>query len=290
MTDSHSISVAAGGSFVFHFLGCVVAVILLAGKGFVDSHVPEAAPFSPPPPADERTMLTPDMIIVETKPVAETDREFQRDDYVDARGMREVAEAAPGARLEADRNTAAGSDSEEVPNSGGSPDLPFQKGENIASVHIVVSAPHASAPLVGNGDLVVSNPAAADGQTGTASEEVVRNAMSGAAPKREEVSVAAVETPRARYQTAVNQALTVSKNRVVERLSLPVGSATVRFLVDQEGRKSDARFVGNPTDPRIGSAALSAVLEAELPPIPAALYEELADGQLPFILEFISYE
>jgi hypothetical protein len=290
MTDSRFIGVAVGGSFAIHLAGCVLAILLLAGKDLLTTRAPESEPFSPPsPPEEEMMMLTPDMIIVEQKAESATKPKQGREDFVDATGMREAATADPSARLEADRNTVAGSEADASPDPNGSGDLPWQKGENIASVHIVVSAPSAGAPVTGDGDVVIPTPDASGAQAGTAADETLRNAMKGAAPKREEVAVAAVETPRARYQTAVNKALTASKNKIVERLVLPVGSATVHFFVDREGRASDARFIGRPTDSRIGDAALSAVLEANLPPIPVELFEDLPDRRMPFTLEFFSY-
>ncbi len=291
MTENRYIGAAVGGSFAIHLVGCVLAIFLLAGKDFLASRVPEREVFSPPPPAEEeRMVLTPDMIIVEQKTRQTDDAKLAREDFLDATGMREAATADPSARLEADRNTSAGSEIDATPDPNGSPDLPSQKGENIASIHIVVSAPVSSAPLTGDGEVVVPMSDASGNQMGTAADEVLRNAMAGAAPQREEVAAAAAETPRARYQTAVNKALTASKNKVVGRLALPVGSASVHFLVDREGRKSEARFIGNPSDSRIGNAALSSVLEANLPRIPDELFEDLPDGRMAFTLEFFSYQ
>lgn len=293
MTESRFMGAAAGGSLVLHLAAYLIAVLLVVAKGLPewDSGIP-GTPESGSP-MDERTMITPDMIIVEEVGREKDDPENapKHDSYVDATGMREVEAADPKARLEADRNTAASSDTDTnpIPNPDAPAGLPWQQGENIASVHIVVAAASAS-PIHGDGDVILPDSADSGSEEGAGTEEALRNAMKGAAPGGEEVSVAAVETPRARYQTAVNKALTESKNRVVARTRLPEGSAKVAFNVDRQGRKTDARFVEPPSDARIGDAALNAVLEANLPSIPDELFEELPDGKLPFTIDFISYK
>jgi len=292
MTDSRFISVAAGGSVAVHIVGCALAIFLVAARGLFVTAPPTRETFTPPPPSEEEmTMITPDMIIVVEKstPPPESEIETGHVAFVDARGMREASTPAPAARFEADRNTVAGSASDAHLDPVASPDLPSQPGANVPSIHVEEAAPLADRPVVGEGDFMVPDPDPSGPQTGEGAAEALKNAMSGSAPRREEVAVGAVETPRASYETAVVDALRASKDRVVGRLRLPVGSATVRFDVDRSGRKENPRFVGRPTDPRIGDAALSAVLDARLPEIPAELFEDLPDGRLPFTYQFISY-
>jgi len=291
VTDSRFMRVAAGGSFAVHLAAYVLAILLLAGRSLVEVTGPGAQASPPPPPPDPMTLLTPDMIIVEKKAPSEEEPDpgGRREAFVDASRMRAAERADSRARLEADRNTRAGSGPEADPHPGGSPDLPAQRGADIPFIQLVAAASPADEPVVGDGDPVVPEKEPPGAAPGTGADEAIRNALRGAAPRGEEVAVSAVETPRARYETAVVDALKASKARVVDKSALPVGSATVRFYVSREGRKEDPRFIGRPTDPRIGDAALSTVLDARLPAIPAELFEDLPDGRLPFTYEFISY-
>jgi hypothetical protein len=75
------------------------------------------------------------------------------------------------------------------------------------------------------------------------------------------------------------------------RDSVTYGRVRFRFYVDQRGTPQDLKILSDArdADPRMREITLRAILDADIPPIPAELIPELEDGRLKIEYEAIVY-
>lgn len=115
----------------------------------------------------------------------------------------------------------------------------------------------------------------------------------GAISREGENAVDAAGTPRGLYTRQVTGAVEKKWHRYVRlaRDSVTFGRVRFRFYVDQRGKPQDLRILSDArdADPRMREITLRAILDADIPPMPAELIPELEDGRLKIEYEAIVY-
>jgi len=79
--------------------------------------------------------------------------------------------------------------------------------------------------------------------------------------------------------------------RLLKKDAVTIGSMSVRFFVNKNGRVEDLKITSDPgnADPRFRELALRAIKDAELPPIPAELLPTLEAERVRVDYEFVIY-
>jgi|JI6StandDraft_1071083.scaffolds.fasta_scaffold00701_10 hypothetical protein len=115
----------------------------------------------------------------------------------------------------------------------------------------------------------------------------------GAVSREGENAVDAAATPRGIYMRQVTGAVEKKWHLYVKlaRDSVTYGRVRFRFYVDQRGTPQDLKILSDArdADPRMREITLRAILDADIPPIPADLIPELEDGRLKIEYEAIVY-
>jgi hypothetical protein len=115
----------------------------------------------------------------------------------------------------------------------------------------------------------------------------------GAISREGENAVDAAATPRGIYMRQVTGAVEKKWHLYVRlaRDSVNFGRVRFRFYVDRRGVPQDLKILSDArdADPRMRELTLRAILDADIPPIPADLLPELEDGRLPIEYEAIVY-
>ncbi len=115
----------------------------------------------------------------------------------------------------------------------------------------------------------------------------------GAISREGENAVDAAATPRGIYMRQVTGAVQKKWHLYVKlaRDSVTYGRVRFRFYVDQRGTPQDLKILSDArdADPRMREVTLRAILDADIPPIPAELIPELEDGRLKIEYEAIVY-
>ncbi len=115
----------------------------------------------------------------------------------------------------------------------------------------------------------------------------------GAISREGDDAVDAVATPRGIYMRQVTGAVEKKWHLYVRlaRDSVTYGRVRFRFYVDQRGTPQDLKILSDArdADPRMREITLRAILDADIPPIPAELIPELEDGRLKIEYEAIVY-
>ncbi|WP_146850998.1 hypothetical protein [Brevifollis gellanilyticus] len=115
----------------------------------------------------------------------------------------------------------------------------------------------------------------------------------GAISREGENAVDASATPRGIYMKQVTGAVEQKWHRYVRlaRDSVTFGRVRFRFYVDKRGEPQDLRILSDArdADPRMREITLRAILDADIPPIPAELIPELEDGRMKIEYEAIVY-
>lgn len=115
----------------------------------------------------------------------------------------------------------------------------------------------------------------------------------GAISREGENAVDAAATPRGIYMKKVTGAVEQKWHRYVRlaRDSVTFGRVRFRFYVDRRGTPQDLRILSDAreADPRMREMTLRAILDADIPPIPAELIPELEDGRIKIEYEAIVY-
>ncbi|MGF1655348.1 MAG: hypothetical protein ACFCU3_00050 [Verrucomicrobiales bacterium] len=101
-------------------------------------------------------------------------------------------------------------------------------------------------------------------------------------------SVAAVGTPLGEYQRLVGDAIGSRWQRLIRsRIDLAQpGVLRLRFALSVDGRPSQIRVVSNTSTVTLESVSIQAILEAEIPAIPADVAAALDRGQLELLYTF----
>ncbi len=115
----------------------------------------------------------------------------------------------------------------------------------------------------------------------------------GAISREGDNAVDAAATPRGIYMRQVTGAVEKKWHLYVRlaRDSVNFGRVRFRFFVDQRGVPQDLKILSDArdADPRMRELTLRAILDADIPPIPAELIPELEGGRLPIEYEAIVY-
>jgi hypothetical protein len=115
----------------------------------------------------------------------------------------------------------------------------------------------------------------------------------GAVSREGENAVDAISTPRGIYMRQVTGAVEKKWHLYVKlaRDSVTFGRVRFRFYVDRRGTPQDLKILSDArdADPRMREITLRAILDADIPPIPADLVSELEDGRLKIEYEAIVY-
>jgi hypothetical protein len=115
----------------------------------------------------------------------------------------------------------------------------------------------------------------------------------GAISREGDNAVDAAATPRGIYMRQVTGAVEKKWHLYVRlaRDSVNFGRVRFRFFVDQRGVPQDLKILSDArdADPRMRELTLRAILDADIPPIPAELIPELDGGRLPIEYEAIVY-
>lgn len=106
--------------------------------------------------------------------------------------------------------------------------------------------------------------------------------LTGGITNRGRASVAAESTPLGRYRKMLSDAIGSRwYYYVADAIDLVnIGTVEIRFVVRQDGSVEGVRVLKNSSNESLASVSVRAVIEAEIPPIPPEVVQELEGGRL----------
>jgi TonB family protein len=119
----------------------------------------------------------------------------------------------------------------------------------------------------------------------------VQTEIEGSISNRGPTGVSALSTPRGRFEKILRDAIGSRWNYYVSERQdlLTVGSATVKFAIDRNGKVLNVEVVENSSNETFASVCVQAVKQAEIPPLPQELYPQMQDGVYPVNFSFNFY-
>lgn len=106
--------------------------------------------------------------------------------------------------------------------------------------------------------------------------------LTGGISNRGRASVAAEATPLGKYRKMLSDAIGSRWYYYVADLIdlVNIGTVEIRFVVRADGSVEGVRVLKNSSNESLASVSVRAVIEAEIPPIPPEVVQELEDGRL----------
>jgi outer membrane biosynthesis protein TonB len=106
--------------------------------------------------------------------------------------------------------------------------------------------------------------------------------LTGGISNKGRASVAAEATPLGKYRKMLSDAIGSRWYYYVADLIdlVNIGTVEIRFVVRSDGTVEGVRVLKNSSNESLASVSVRAVIEAEIPPIPPEVVQELEDGRL----------
>ena len=101
-------------------------------------------------------------------------------------------------------------------------------------------------------------------------------------------AVQAIGTPMGRYIKNIQDSIgALWYYKTEEKMDvLSVGQVKIHFVVDSSGRARQVKVTSGSSTSALASVSLGAVMDADIPPVPQELYDELPDHQMEMELDF----
>ncbi len=112
--------------------------------------------------------------------------------------------------------------------------------------------------------------------------QTVKTKMEGGLSTRGPSSIAARDTPLGRYQKAVSDAIGSRWYFGIQQNAdtVQIGTVKVRFYIDPNGRVRRPEIIQGSSGSSLASVSITAVIEANLPPMPAEIASTLPNNQM----------
>lgn len=119
-----------------------------------------------------------------------------------------------------------------------------------------------------------------------------QNELRGTISNRGKAAVAAEDTPLGRYMRKITSSIEKEwhKKRVAKADFVTYGNIRLKFFVNNQGKVEDLRIVGpGGANAVMQDFSLSAVLEANIPPMPRNIIDLIDDARLPVTYDIVIY-
>jgi outer membrane biosynthesis protein TonB len=112
--------------------------------------------------------------------------------------------------------------------------------------------------------------------------------MQGNINNRGRSSIAAIGTPKGRFEKAVQDAVGSRWYYYVRERGdlINIGTVEIRFYVRPDGKVEDVHVVRNSSNETLASTSLQSIIEADIPPMPAELAPLLTADRMEFMMSF----
>ena len=112
--------------------------------------------------------------------------------------------------------------------------------------------------------------------------------MQGNINNRGRSSIAAIGTPKGRFEKAVQDAVGSRWYYYVRERGdlINIGTVEIRFYVRPDGKVEDVHVVRNSSNETLASTSLQSIIEANIPPMPAELAPLLTEDRMEFMMSF----
>jgi TonB family protein len=112
--------------------------------------------------------------------------------------------------------------------------------------------------------------------------------MQGNVNNRGRSSIAAIGTPKGRFEKAVQDAVGSRWYYYVRERGdlINIGTVEIRFYVRPDGKVEDVRVIRNSSNETLASTSLQSIIEADIPPMPAELAPLLTEDRMEFTMSF----
>jgi len=112
--------------------------------------------------------------------------------------------------------------------------------------------------------------------------------MQGNINNRGRSSIAAIGTPKGRFEKAVQDAVGSRWYYYVRERGdlINIGTVEIRFYVRPDGKVEDVHVVRNSSNETLASTSLQSIIEANIPPMPAELAPLLTQDRMEFMMSF----
>jgi TonB family protein len=119
-------------------------------------------------------------------------------------------------------------------------------------------------------------------------QEQRANRMQGNINNRGRSSIAAVGTPKGRFEKAVQDAVGSRWYYYVRERSdlINIGTVEIRFYVRPDGKVEDVHVIRNSSNETLASTSLQSIIEANIPPMPGELAPLLTSDRMEFTMSF----
>jgi outer membrane biosynthesis protein TonB len=112
--------------------------------------------------------------------------------------------------------------------------------------------------------------------------------MQGNINNRGRSSIAAIGTPRGRFEKAVQDAVGSRWYYYVRQRGdlINIGTVEIRFYVRPDGKVEDVHVIRNSSNETLASTSLQSIIEADIPPMPGELAPLLTSDRMEFTMSF----
>src|SRR6266436_7646488 len=112
--------------------------------------------------------------------------------------------------------------------------------------------------------------------------------MQGNINNRGRSSIAAIGTPKGRFEKAVQDAVGSRWYYYVRERGdlINIGTVEIRFYVRPDGKVEDVKVLRNSSNETLASTSLQSIIEANIPPMPAELAPLLTEDRMEFMMSF----
>jgi TonB family protein len=119
-------------------------------------------------------------------------------------------------------------------------------------------------------------------------QEQRTNRMQGNINNRGRSSIAALGTPKGRFEKAVQDAVGSRWYYYVRERGdlINIGTVEIKFYVRPDGKVEDVRVIRNSSNETLASTSLQSIIEANIPPMPEDLAPLLTGDRMEFTMNF----
>lgn len=112
--------------------------------------------------------------------------------------------------------------------------------------------------------------------------------MQGNINNRGRSSIAAMGTPKGRFEKAVQDAVGSRWYYYVRERGdlINIGTVEIRFYVRPDGKVENVHVIRNSSNETLASTSLQSIIEADIPPMPAELAPLLTEDRMEFMMSF----
>ena len=112
--------------------------------------------------------------------------------------------------------------------------------------------------------------------------------MQGNINNRGRSSIAAIGTPKGRFEKAVQDAVGSRWYYYVRQRGdlINIGTVEIRFYVRPDGKVEDVHVIRNSSNETLASTSLQSIIEADIPPMPGELAPLLTSDRMEFTMSF----